>query len=140
MRRFPMVFLAISAVAATACTSEGGPPPGPATVNVHVFCDDATGPGIGARVNPWRAHTRGARQVTFNIRPTPGTETVTVKLDSVPGRLWAFQDTTYQPRDTSFAAPVSASMIGDEFLTYYRLTLRCQNDTIVIDPIVIVDE
>ena len=154
MRRFSVVVLAVSAVAVAAChratpnagggsEEAGGPPPGPAIANVHVFCDDGTGPGTGATINPWQVHTRGARQVTFNIRSTPGNQTIRTTLDTIPGRPWAFQDSSYQSGDTTFMAPIGASMGGSEEgdTTYYKLTLVCPTGTtIVIDPIVIVDQ
>ena len=163
MRRFPVVFLAVCASAVAACNiggtnagggaqEEGGPPPGPATANVHVFCNDTTGPGIGARIGPWQVHTRGARQVTFNIRPTPGKDTIRTTLDSVLAKSWAFQDSSYQSSDTTFTAQIATALIdsltaaasrGTEYsdTTYYRLTLVCPTGTtIAIDPIVIVDQ
>jgi hypothetical protein len=141
MRRFSVVLLAVSAVAVTACNPGGlgssasvervGP------VNVHVFCDDAKGPGIGARINPWRVHTHGATTVVFNINPTPGSLTVPTTLDSVPGKAWAFQAPSDTSSNNTITAQVNTAQSGP---TYYRLTLVCPADTIIVDPIVIVDE
>jgi len=141
MRRFMVVLLALSAVAVAACgpTSPGSSASvqrvGP--VNVHVFCDDAKGPGIGARINPWRVHTKGAVQLRFNIRPTPGNQTVSAMLEPVDPNQWPFQDGSYGSLADSITAQVDTAKLG----TYqYKLTITCPNDVIVIDPIVIVDE
>lgn len=162
MRRFMVVMLTVSAVAVTACnrgappgeqTPEAAatpavtpaatvapPPGGPITVNA--FCNDS-GPGIGARVHPWRVHTGGATQLTWNIVPVPGGQTMPATLDSVPQKHWAFQGTSIPSSQNTIVAQIKPDEIAstEPDTTYYKLTLICTatNDTIVVDPIVIVD-
>jgi hypothetical protein len=162
MRRFPVVLPAMLAVAVVACNKKapvGGeatvvvadsavapPPGGPITVNVS--CDTLR--GVGATIHPWRVHTGGATQLTWNI--VPNAQDIPTTLDSVPGRPWAFQDAPYQSSGNSITAQIRSALIDSlrasagpdghySFATYYRLTLVCPSGvTIVIDPEVIVDD
>lgn len=167
MRRFPVVMLAVSAVAVAACKKnapaggestgaavapaaasvEAPPPGGPITVNVS--CDTLR--GVGATVHPWRVHTGGEPQLTWNI--VPNAQDIPTTLDAVPGMPWAFpQDTSYQSTNNGITAQIRSSLIDSliasagpdrhySFTTFYRLTMICPTGiTIVIDPEVIVDD
>ncbi len=143
MRAPPIVLLATSLVGLTAC---GGSEPGPeaagsamsrSPIVMHVSCDSG-GSGIGARINPWRAHSGRGSTFDWKLRPIGKTAPVQTTLSAVDVNQWPFPDTSYTW--TSGDLQVTAEPGAPKDVHYhYRLRFDCPTDTITIDPIVIID-
>jgi hypothetical protein len=147
MKRFSFVLLAVSALAAVACTgtktppsgetgATGAPParPAPGHVNVNVSCRDV-GNGIGVRVQPWRVSPDAAQQVTWNL--TPANDTMPTTLSAVNKSVWPFDNDSITWDSDSISVPLTKGVRADTYR--YRLTIVCPTDTIVIDPEIIVN-
>ncbi len=134
MRRTQMVLFTMSLVGATAC-SQGGQSPGTrGSITVNVSCRDQ-GLGVGVRVHPWKVHTGVPAELTWHL--VPENEPMPTELSPVDSTSWPFENPSYSWSKGTQSARLKAD--ADSGTYQYQLKIACPDQTIVIDPIVIID-
>ncbi len=138
MGRFPLLLPAVflAAAGATVCTAppdQAQVPPG-APITVNVTCRD-TGPGVGVRVHPWTAHSGDSTRISWHL--TPANETMPTVLSPVDSTRWPFDNPSYSWSQGRVSASLKQEVDPGPY--HYKLQIACPNDTILIDPIFVVD-
>lgn len=166
MKRFPFVLLAVSVAAMTACsgkkTSSSGETAAtgatgttaatgataataaqvmaPGHINVQVFCPDSTSGGGGVRVLPWKRRvtmpTQGTAELTWNVLQANGMDSIVVA--AVDTSHSPFQQSPFSLKSGLTETPLSSNIQSGDTLFFYRLTVACGADSMVIDPEIII--
>lgn len=111
-------------------------------ITVTVSCRER-GFGSGARIRPWNAHSGGDTAFVWHLVPVPANTAIPTELTAVDPQRWPLADDTVTWSQGMVTVPI-ANRAQDT--AKYRLKIVCPAeadtivpDTIVIDPLVIID-
>jgi hypothetical protein len=159
MRLLPVLVLTTPLVAVAACgrgSQENVPPadtpvdaqavepPQTGQIKVHVSCREE-GFGTGARITPWRARLPLSESASMTWELLPASLTVLTELKPVDPERWPFAEDPITWDHGRRNVAVKSGPAPDLGEYKYQLRIVCpaeaetRPDTIVIDPLVIID-